>query len=80
MGIKRPLSDDDILDREDAARILKTTPAAIDRRMQDRSLAHIKIGRDTRILVGDLRAFIEAVRVAAVSAAESASPKEADDE
>jgi excisionase family DNA binding protein len=62
-GVTEPGRQCGLLDYEEAARYLSTTPRHVRKLWQSRRLAAVKVGRCVRFQVADLDVFIAANRV-----------------
>ncbi len=62
-----PTAPDDLLTYQQAAEVLGTAPAFVERLVAERRIAHCKLGHLVRVRRDDLDAYIQAVRIPAVN-------------
>lgn len=61
------IAPDDLLNYQQAAEVLGTAPAFVERLVAERRIAHCKLGHLVRLRRDDLDAYIQAVRIPAVN-------------
>jgi len=62
-----PTTPDDLLNYKQAAELLGTAPAFVERLVAERRIAHCKLGHLVRVRRDDLDAYIQAARVPAAN-------------
>ncbi len=61
-----PISSHDLLNYQQAAELLGTAPAFVERLVAQRRIAHCKLGHLVRVRRADLDAYVQEARVPAV--------------